>query len=215
MIKDKRFVRNFIWNMLGSGLASFNSLFFMMAITRINGLEAAGVFSITFATASIFYTFALYSGRGCHTTDIERKIKDKDYIVSRMITCILTFIGILVFAQVLDYNNDKKIILVLLSLWRIIEAFCDVLYGVMQKNGELHKVGISLLVKGILGLFFFILVDSITKNLIYSCTVLVLISISVMVCYDIRQAKKYIKKEEKATAHNIKAIYRLRIFYFC
>ena len=35
----------------------------MMAITRINGLEDAGIFSITFATASIFYIFAIYSGK--------------------------------------------------------------------------------------------------------------------------------------------------------
>lgn len=214
MIKDKEIFRNFIWNTIGSGLASFNSLFFMMAITRINGLEDAGVFSITFATASIFYIFAIYSGRSCHTTDIKGKIKDKDYIISRTINCIIAFILVGIFIIFNDYGQYKNLVLILLFIWRCLEAFCDVFYGVLQKSGNLDKVGKSLVIKSILGLALFITIDLITRNLIYSCISLVIVSVIVIVLYDIPQTLKYIEKQEKIEFINVKTIYKSEFFIF-
>ncbi len=71
----KIFLKNFIWNMLGTGFNSFNSLFFLVIVTRINGIQDAGIFSIAWATAYILYTIGLYSGRLCQVTDTENKIK--------------------------------------------------------------------------------------------------------------------------------------------
>ena len=46
MEQNKQFRKNFIWNTLGTGLNAFNSLFFMIAVTRLNGIDDAGIFSI-------------------------------------------------------------------------------------------------------------------------------------------------------------------------
>ena len=93
MTQEKKiFLKNFIWNVLGTGLNAFNSLFFLIIVTRINGLNDAGIFSIAYSTALILYTIGLYSGRLCQVTDIENKVKDKDYIVNRLITCVLMII---------------------------------------------------------------------------------------------------------------------------
>ena len=214
MMENRKLLSNFIWNMVGSSLMAFNSLFFMIIITRINGLEDAGTFSITFATASIFYVFAVYSGRSCHTTDIEEKIKDKDYIISRIITCIITFILIGIFVAFNNYGNYKNIILVLLCIWRCLEAFSDVFYGIMQKSNNLDKVGKSLTIKSILGLVLFVIIDILTKNIIYACTTLVIVSIVVILVYDIPQSLKFIQKEEKIKLNNVKIIYKAEFFIF-
>ena len=41
MEKEIQFRKNFIWNILGTGFNAFNSLFFMIAVTRINGVDNA------------------------------------------------------------------------------------------------------------------------------------------------------------------------------
>ena len=214
MVKDRIIFNNFIWNMLGSGLTAFNSLFFMIVITRLNGLEDAGNFSITFATASIFYVFAVYSGRSCHTTDIEEKIKDKDYIVSRIITCFITIILIGIFVLLNNYEVHKNIMLILLCIWRCLEAFSDVFYGIMQKNNVLDKVGKSLTIKSIVSLILFIVIDIITQNIIYACLILVIVSIIILLFYDIPQVLKYTKTEEKIKINNVKIIYKTEFFIF-
>ena len=53
MEKEKQFRKSFIWNMLGSGINAFNSLFFMIVVTRINGVIDAGIFTLAFSTVSI------------------------------------------------------------------------------------------------------------------------------------------------------------------
>ena len=46
--------KDFIWNMIGSTFSSFNSLFFLIIVTRINGSNEAGIFTFAFSTACYF-----------------------------------------------------------------------------------------------------------------------------------------------------------------
>lgn len=214
MIKNKTIFRNFIWNTIGSTLASFNSLFFLIAITRINGLDDAGIFSITVTTAYILYIFAIYSGRNCQVTDIKGEIKDKDYIVSRMITCIGMLIITVEFMILSKYDQYKSTILFCLCLWKALEAFGDVFYGVLQKNEKLHLVGKSLVIKSIVGILLFVAVDYFTNNLIYACISLPIVSLLTILCYDLPKAIPFIKKQEKAILENVWKIYKSEFFLF-
>lgn len=150
MTNDKKiFLKNFIWNIFGTGLNSFNSLFFLIIVTRINGMNDAGIFSIAYSTALILYTIGLYSGRLCQVTDIENKVKDKDYIVNRMITCILMIVLAIGFVLMKQYTPYKMGIFILLSIYKATEAFGEILYGIMQKNELLYQSGQSLTIKSI------------------------------------------------------------------
>lgn len=214
MIKNKTIFRNFIWNTIGSTLASFNSLFFLIAITRINGLDDAGVFSITVATAYILYIFAIYSGRNCQVTDIKQEIKDKDYIISRIITCSGMLIITFVFMVFNQYDNYKNTILFCLCLWKALEAFGDVFYGILQKNDKLDTVGKSLVIKSILGILLFVIIDYFTNNLIYACVSLPVVSLFTICCYDFKKAIPFISKQEKSVISNVWKIYKNEFFLF-
>lgn len=139
-LEKKKFIKNFSWNVLGTGLNSFNSLFFLIIITRINGITQAGIYSIGIAIALILYTIALYSGRLCQVTDIENKITDKDYVINRALTSIFAMILAFFVVFVRGYTGEKLIIVLLLCTFKALEAFDDILYGIMQKNEMLYKV---------------------------------------------------------------------------
>ena len=79
MEKSLNFRKNFIWNILGTSFNAFNSLFFMIAVTRINGLEDAGVFTLAFSTACILYMIGIYAGRIYQVTDSDKIITNKDF----------------------------------------------------------------------------------------------------------------------------------------
>ena len=116
--EKKLFLKNFIWNSLGTGINSFNSLFFLIIVTRVNDIQTAGIFSIAYATATILYTLAMYSGRLCQVTDIKNKIKDKDYIATRLLTCIIMFIMAAVFLIIKQYSGFKTTIFALLAVFK-------------------------------------------------------------------------------------------------
>ncbi len=210
----KDFLKNFIWNSLGTGINSFNSLFFLIIVSRINGREAAGIFSLGYATACILYTLAMYSGRLCQVTDVEGKIKDKDYIVTRLFTCFLMCLGAGAFLLVKRYSLYKTSIFILLAIYRGIEAFADVLYGVMQKNGYLYKCGKSLAGKGFIGIALFLIVDLFTKNLDLACLSIILINLVILFVYDYLIVTKKLIEKPKFLKENVISILKNEFFVF-
>lgn len=214
MEKDMQFKKNFIWNTLGTGLNAFNSLFFMIIATRINGVEKAGVFSIAFSTACILYAIGLYAGRVYQVTEPDKKITNKDFITSRIITDIIMMVALIVFCIVRRYDTQKFIIFFLLTLYKALEAFSDVIYGVLQKHEKLDIVGKSLFWKSLLSIILFLVVNIITKNMILAISSMLIICIVVMISYDFRKANEYIDYNEKISKKNVINILKKGFFVF-
>lgn len=213
--EKKEFLKNFIWNSLGTGINSFNSLFFLIIVTRVNDIQTAGIFSIAYATATILYTLAMYSGRLCQVTDIENKIKDKDYIVNRALTCIIMLIGATGFLILKQYSPFKTTIFALLAIFKALEAFSDILYGVMQKNDILYKSGQSLTLKGFIGILLFLIVDLITRDLRLACLAVIIVNLVILVVYDyLIITRKLIDKESKVNIKNVVSILKSEFFVF-
>ena len=147
MEKELQFKKNFIWNTLGTGLNAFNSLFFMIAVTRMNGVDNAGIFTIAFSTACIIYIIGVYAGRIYQVTEPDKTITDKEYIINRVITTISMLILVIIFSLIRGYDIFKSAIFFLLTLYKALEAFSDVIYGVLQNNEKLDIVGRSLFFK--------------------------------------------------------------------
>ena len=89
--------KNFIWNTLGTAIYTFNSLFFMIMVTRINGLEQAGIFTFAFSFACMIQVIGTYAGRTYHVTDRDKECSDMNYIYQRLITCFIMLLIGLVF----------------------------------------------------------------------------------------------------------------------
>ena len=214
MKKDRGLIKNFIWNTIGIMLNSFNSLFFLIVVSRINGLNDAGIFSLAFSTALLLYTIGLYSGRMFQVTDIENKIKDKDYIFSKVISCSLMIVLGLGFVIIRGYDIYKALVMLLLVIYKATEAFSDTLYAVLQKNEKLYQSGQSLALKSIIGIICFVVVDFIAKNLIIASLTIVLVNLIIMLVFDYPRVRKYIPKNTKVNIENVKDIFKKEFFVF-
>ena len=214
MESKSNFRSNFIWNILGTGLNAFNSLFLLIAVTRINGINDAGIFSLAFSTACILYVIGTYAGRVFQVTDNDKSITNMDYVANRVITCVLMIICAFAFVLIKQYDFYKASIFILLALFKCLEAFSDVLYGVLQKNDLLNKVGKSYFIKGILSIITFIIVDLITKNIFASCISMLVIWICIIIFYDFKYTKKLIDLKNKPNIKNIIKIFKTGFFIF-
>ena len=214
MKKDKQFRKKFIWNILGTSFNAFNSLFFMIVVTRINGVNEAGIFTIAFATACIIYMLGVYVGRIYQVTEPDKTITDKEYIVNRLITTISMIILVFIFCLIRKYDTFKTIIFLLLTTFKALEAFSDVIYGILQKNEKLDMVGKSFFFKSLLSVMVFIIVDLITKNLITSIVSIILINLTIIFVYDIKNAKVFIDFGEKLKKSSIVKIFKSGFYTF-
>ena len=182
--------KNAIWNTIGTTLNAFNSLFFMIIAIRINGTDSAGIFTYAFSISALFNIIGVYYGRVYQVTESSR-LTDSDFFGNKLLTCIFMLLLSILFILCNSYNLEKGLIIFVLSIYRTLEAFAEVLYAYYQKNNELYKVGISLVVKNLLGLFLFGLVDYLTKSILYSTIILTINYFVIMLLYDMQAIKKY------------------------
>lgn len=213
-MEENLYKKNFVWNTLGTTLNSFNSLFFLIIVTRLNGLEDGGIFSFSFATAGIINFIALYYGRTYQVSDDNSEFSESTFIVSRFVTSFVAIIIAIIFILLNHYAFNKSMVLIFLCLVKCIEAISDIYYGVVQKKGKLYIAGKSLTFKSFLSLFGFLIIDILTKNIVISCMYLVILNLAFVLLYDSKHAKKEIDIEYKFHLVVIKKLLKLSFFTF-
>ena len=214
MEKEIQFKKNFIWNILGTGFNAFNSLFFMIIVTRINGVENAGIFTLAFSTACIIYVIGIYAGRIYQVTELNKNITDQEYIVNRIITTATMIIMVIIFSVFKKYSIYKFTTFLLLTIYKALEAFSEVIYGILQKNEQLDKVGKSLFMKSIISVILFLIIDIMTKNMILSILSIIIVSLVILLTYDFKNCKCYIYLSSKISKTNILMIFKDGFFTF-
>ncbi len=214
MKKDSQLKKNFIWNTIGTTLNAFNSLLFAIIVTRINGIYDAGIFTYSFATACILYVVGIYFGRTYQVTDISKENSDTDYIYNKIITSIFMIIISIVFCIIKRYDAYKSTIFILLSTFKAIEALSEVIYGIIQKKGKLEKVGKSFTIKAMVSLLVFVIVDTTTRNLIYSCISICIVNLFILFTYDLKNMKKLQITKTHFSFKKNNILLKMRILYF-
>lgn len=206
--------KNFIWNMVGSTAFAFISLFLMMVVTRLNGIDDAGIFSFAFSTATVFLVIGNYSGRTFQVTDKNRKTTDSDYFYLKFITCAAMFIVGTIFCILRGYSGNKFLIILLLTIFRVAEALAECPYAVIQKKDRLYQVGQSLFIKSIFSLIGFILVDYLTRNISLSCVVIVVAHVLTIIFFDLPRLKKTGFHLERFNFQKVKYLLKIGFFTF-
>lgn len=182
MGKEKK---NFLWNIIGLSFSAFVSLFLLIIVKRINGIDTAGIFTYAFSLCCLFYIASNYYSRTFQVSEYKREYSFNDYFVARLIFNILSFIIVILFSIISGFNKYKLLVIGLIMVYKCIESICDSIFGQMQIEGNLYKTGISYTLKSVLGILVFLLIDIYTKDLLLSIVGLFVVSILVLFTYDI------------------------------
>lgn len=136
---------SFIWNSIGGILNAGQSVLILMVITRTAGIEAAGIFSIAYATGNLFMNVGNYGVRNYQISDLNEKYSFYDYLKHRIIT-----IGIMLLLSALycvygltvsGYTAEKATVVFLMCVLKALDAFEEVFEGRMQQRGRLDLSG--------------------------------------------------------------------------
>jgi O-antigen/teichoic acid export membrane protein len=176
--------KDYLWNTIGTSVNSFLSLLLLIVVTRLNGIDAAGLFSFSFAFALVFFTIGLYGGRIYQVSDVRNEFSSRNYIVLKFVTSAIMLITAAATILINHYDANKGGLMLLLVLYKVSEVIADALYGVIQKNNKLYLAGISLTLKGAVGFAAFLVIDLITKNLLLSGASLLFVNLLFMISYD-------------------------------
>lgn len=195
-----------IWNTLGSFVESLLSAVLLMFCTRLNGTEIAGMFSISFATATILNAIGDFGIRIYQVTDTNRKYKFGDYLLARVFVVITMVIIGIIFVNISGYTAEKLWICIALIMFKVIDNLSETYQGEFQLRNRLDLGGKSMVIRVSSSLIVFFITDVITKNVIFSCITFVLTNLTLFLLWDVRILSKFQKLEIKYDKNNIKEI---------
>ena len=195
--------REFIWNTIGSLISSVLNAIILAFCTRLNVIEIAGMFSISYATASILDSIGNFGLRIYQTTDTGRKNTFSEYLIARFFAVtIMILIGI-IFVIVTGYTEEKLYICLLLILFRAIENISETYQAEFQLNGRLELGGKTIVYRNIVGLIVFFILDYTTQNIILSLIGFLIANIIIFMLYDARIIKKFTKINFKVNKEKV------------
>lgn len=205
----KNNTKDFIWNALGLTFNAFNSLFFLVAVKLINGIDDAGIFTYAFALCTLFYVLATYFNRPYQVSEYRHRFSFNDYLTCRIVLSAISFVAIFILSTISGFDTYKTIVIILLLVFRIVESISDCFYGAIQKQNKLYQTGISLTLKALLGLTIFTITDIITQNLLIAIIALILVNIFFLIIYDLPNFRKLYTEKIKLTTQKTRKILKI------
>ena len=136
---------NFLWNAVGGVLNAGQSVFLLIVITRVCGLEAAGIFSIAFATGNLFLYLGNYGVRNYQVSDLSEKYSFHDYLRHGLCTVLLMLAAAAVYtawsAKTGNYSNYKTSCVLAMCVCKAVDCLEEVFEGRYQQKGRLDRSG--------------------------------------------------------------------------
>lgn len=161
-----------IWNMIGSMLMAFQSVIFLMILTRTVGIVASGIFTIAYANANLFLNIGKYGVRNYQVSDVKNEYNFKEYLQSRWITTILMLVFSVIYtlytAYMNQYSSEKTWIIIWMCLFKLVDSIEDVYIGEYQKRGRLDVGAKILAIRMIFTIVVFSVIVIITNNLLFT-----------------------------------------------
>lgn len=158
--------KSILWNMAASMVYSFQSAILLLVVTRVAGLAVGGVFSIAYTVSQMFASIGSFSMRDYQVSDTNYKYSYSTYMTSRIITVTLMWFICLGYSIFCRYSGEKLMILMILSVYRGIDGFEDVIQGEIQRKGRLDISAKMLTLRIICATLVFIGAFIVTKNLL-------------------------------------------------
>ena len=127
----------YAWNSVSGLMFAMQSAVMLIVITRTNGLEDAGVFSIAYAIGSLMSFIGEYGVRKYQVSDIKEKVSFTDYHSHRVFTCLIMLVTFVIYvgAGYLrgQYSKNKFWVIIFVCFLKLVEAYADVYYSRYQQ----------------------------------------------------------------------------------
>ena len=205
---------SYIWNTMSALLFALQSAIVLMVITRTNGLEDAGVFSIAYAVGSLMYYVGEYGVRKYQVSDVNEELSFTDYHAHRVVACAITVLASAVYTAygifVQGYSGYKAYIVFMVCMVKVVEAYSEVYFGRYQQVGRLDVSAKTNLYRTFLGMVSFMIALVITHDMAISMTVWLAVVVIAFVTSSLAVMKDFAVLEFRFSWKNI-----LKIFIDC
>ncbi len=194
--EERNVQTNMLFNTVGSLIYYACQWLMSVLVVRISGYEDAGILAIAMSVTASPAIVGLFNIRSYQVSDVKGEFTNKTYIYSRIYTNVASFIVCAAMVGIGGYTYEKAMVILTFMVFKVVEGFADVYYGIEQMNARMDYAGISLAVRGVGTIGFFIMGFIFLKSLLASILLLTVFNILFLLFYDRRIIKKWIKTDD-------------------
>ena len=195
------------WNMVGSILNAFMTALLMLVVTRFCGVNIAGMFSIASTIAYQCLSIGQFNVRNLQSSDVKKEFSYWDYFNLRIISSIAMYLMLIYYAFFSGYSTEKSLIILSFGLFKSIDSFEDVVHGEYHRYNRLDIGAMLQTIRLIISFAVFILGIMITKNLVFTCSIVTIISCIIFIYTNYDLMHYYIKNKININILKIKKLF--------
>lgn len=165
----------YVWNTAAGLLNAFQSVIMLIVLSHVCDPVQAGVFTIAYANANLFLNLGKYGVRNFQVSDVDEKYAFAPYHAARVVSVA----GMVVFgvawtawsAFTVGYTTEKTLVVLMMLLFKAIDAYEDVFHGNYQQHGRLDVGAKVLTLRMSTMIAIFAVLIAVTRDLLLSLTV--------------------------------------------
>lgn len=188
---EKNERRDFLWNMIGSLVYAMSTVFMSYLTIRIVGEDKGGIFAIALTISQMLVYFGYFEMRNYQVTDSKDKYTFGQYFTTKIYTCMIMFLVSIGYILLKGYNSEKAMIVLLVCVLKLIDAFADVYESQFHKDGYLYLAGQSMCHRTLIMMAAYFVMLILTHNLILTMIITDVVAVICVYIFDIRIYKKY------------------------
>ena len=177
---EKSRARDYFWNTVASLMLSLTTAVLLLVVKRTAGLEAAGVFTIANTVGQQFQALGMYEVRTYHVTDARHRFSFGTYLATRLVTVGAMVVGIIVSAALSGDGLMAAVLIALIACLRVFDAFEDVFYCELQREGRLDIAGKACFLRTLTTIGVFSVVLALGGSMLTAAAITLVASLVVM-----------------------------------
>ena len=164
------------------------SIVALMIVTRFLDDRQADIFSIAWSISLLMATVGTFQIRMYQATDVKGVFCFRQYHLFRIITVCVMMVSSYIYILMRGYTGKKALVVMVICLFRAVDSMADVYEGWFQQKERLDLAGKALTYRIIVAVIGFGIGLALTKDLLFSCLILVA---SYMICYVLYDLRYY------------------------
>jgi O-antigen/teichoic acid export membrane protein len=183
---------NFAWTLVGNILYAGCQWGMLSVLAKLGSAPIVGGFTLGLAVSAPVFMFTNLQLRAVQATDVSGEVRFSDYFTLRLLTTLLGFAIVSGILPFLGESSDVKAVIALVSLSKCFECMSDVTAGLLQREEQLKRVSISLIIRGIASVTVFSLVFTYWRNTALSIAAMSAVWLAVLLFYDVPNVRRLI-----------------------
>jgi O-antigen/teichoic acid export membrane protein len=193
---------DFCWTFVGNAVYAAGQFLTLMLLAKLVRPQLVGQYALGLAVVYPVMMFTNLQLRSVLTSGSRQHIHFSNYLGLRVLTTSLAFVIIFAVAQILGYDRELTIVVLMVGLAYAIETFSDVYYARLQWHDRMAEISKSMIARALLTVLGLAVATYLTRSLLWGITSIVLARGIVLFTYDVRVGSQALSGRPKCSSRD-------------